>query len=177
MPTQADLFRYICIVIHPLSFLLPVHSQKSRIFDYEAPLAAKNEIMVTRSEPAVEREWMQDNTNKSKEIGLTQATGGLISNLPLVCGGNTYDGSYIPKCFVIGSYNTDEIKLIHPRQASASLSLNDTLWITGSLTFSSGKNSNTFLDPERIHKRDLQKSFFLSVCLQILRNSFFFLKN
>ena len=74
---------------------------------------------------------------------VTQATGGLISNLPLVCGGNTYDGSYISKCFVIGSYNTDEIELIHPRQASASLSLDDTLWITGSLTFSAGKNKDT----------------------------------
>ena len=35
-----------------------VHSQESRIFEYEAPLAAKNENMATRSEPAVEREWM-----------------------------------------------------------------------------------------------------------------------
>ena len=29
-----------------------------RIFDYEAPLAAKNENMAMGSEPAVEREWM-----------------------------------------------------------------------------------------------------------------------
>ena len=32
--------------------------QESRRFDYEAPLAAKNENMATGSEPAVEREWM-----------------------------------------------------------------------------------------------------------------------
>ena len=49
-----------------LIFLLSVHSQEN----YEAPLAAKNENMATRSKPAMEREWMQDNTNKSKEIGL-----------------------------------------------------------------------------------------------------------
>ena len=35
-----------------------IHSQESRIFDYEVPLAAKNENMATGSEPAVEREWM-----------------------------------------------------------------------------------------------------------------------
>ena len=55
---QADLFRHICIVLHPLFFSRTVHSQESRIFDYEVPLAAKNENMATGSEPAVEREWM-----------------------------------------------------------------------------------------------------------------------
>ena len=51
-------------------FSRSVHSQDSRRFDYEAPLVAKNENMATGSEPAVKKEWMQDNTNKSKEIGL-----------------------------------------------------------------------------------------------------------
>ena len=55
---QADLFRHIFIVLHPLFFSRTVHSQESRIFDYEAPLAAKNENMVTGSELAVKREWM-----------------------------------------------------------------------------------------------------------------------
>ena len=55
---QADLFSHICIVLHPLFFLRSVHSQEGRIFDYEVPLAAKNENMATGSEPAVEREWM-----------------------------------------------------------------------------------------------------------------------
>ena len=67
---QADLFRHICIILHPLIFLRSVHSQDNRRFDYEAPLVATNENMPTGNEPAVKKERMQHNTNKSKEIGL-----------------------------------------------------------------------------------------------------------
>ena len=56
-PISLDTF-VLTIDLPPLFFSRSVHSQESRIFDYEAPLAAKNENMTMGSEPAVEREWM-----------------------------------------------------------------------------------------------------------------------
>ena len=53
-----DLFRHICIILHPLFSSRSVHSQDSRRFDYEAPLVATNENMATGSEPAVKKERM-----------------------------------------------------------------------------------------------------------------------
>ena len=55
---QANLFRHISIILHPLSFSWSVHSQDSRRFDYEAPLVATNENMTTGSKLAVKKEWM-----------------------------------------------------------------------------------------------------------------------
>ena len=60
---QAGLFTRICNILHPLFFSRSVHTQESRIFDYEVLLAATNENMVKGSEPPVKKEWMKDETN------------------------------------------------------------------------------------------------------------------
>ena len=64
---QAGLFTRICNILHPLFFSRSVHTQESRIFDYEVLLAATNENMVKGSEPPVKKEWMKDETNKSRD--------------------------------------------------------------------------------------------------------------
>ena len=57
------------------------------------------------------------------------ATGGLLQNSPIVCGG--YDGNYSRDCVVIGQPEM-EMKMIEKRDGAASVALDQsTLWIVG----------------------------------------------
>ena len=64
-------------------------------------------------------------------------TGGLLQNLPIVCGG--YDGFNSGDCVVIGQPEM-EMKMIEKRDGAASVALDQsTLWIVGGSCFRVGR--------------------------------------
>ena len=72
---------------------------------------------------------------------LTHATGGVLENIPIICGGYsteenwddyTITRTYRDECFTLFEGNwVQETSMITPRVGAASVVINDTLWVTG----------------------------------------------